>query len=74
MPFQDGAEPSAASVTLSNLNSLSHIAEDQHKEYQAKAQSIMKSNSQLLNAASFAVATMVSSTMVADKGYKQVRR
>ena len=60
------------SITLYNLNRLSHFAEDRHAEYQEKAQSILRSNSQLLEHAPFALATMVSAAMVAERGYKQV--
>jgi uncharacterized protein YyaL (SSP411 family) len=70
--LQDGAEPSAVSITLYNLNRLSHFAEDRHSDYQAKAQSILRSNSQLLEHAPYALATMVSAAMVAQRGYKQV--
>ena len=72
--LQDGAEPSAVSVTLYNLQRLSHFAEDRHAEYQSKAQSILRSNSQLLEQAPFALATMVSAGMVGDSGYRQVRQ
>ena len=61
-------------MTLYNLQRLSHFAEDRQAEYQSKAQSILQSNSQLLEQAPFALATMVSAGMVADGGYKQVRR
>ena len=70
---QDGAEPSAVSVTLHNLQRLAHFAEDRHVEYQAKAQSILQANSQLLAQAPFALATMVSAAMLGEQGYKQVR-
>lgn len=69
---QDGAEPSAVSVTLHNLQRLAHLAEDRHVEYQGKAQSILQSNSQLLGQAPFALATMVSAAVLAERGYKQV--
>ncbi|KZT07968.1 uncharacterized protein LAESUDRAFT_698029 [Laetiporus sulphureus 93-53] len=69
---QDGAEPSAVSVTLSNLQRLAHFAEDKHKEYTEKAQSILTSNGQLLEAAPFALATIVSAAMARQKGYKQL--
>lgn len=72
--LQDGAEPSAASVTLYNLHRLAHFAEDRHEDYHFKAQSILRSNSQLLTRAPFVSATMVSAAMAADKGYKQVCR
>lgn len=69
---QDGAEPSAVSVTLSNLQRLEHFAEDRHAEYQKKAKSVLASNAQLLGAAPYALATMVSAALLAQKGYKQV--
>ena len=56
--LQDGAEPSAASITLHNLQRLTHFAEDRHAEYREKAESILRSNSQLLEKAPFALATM----------------
>ncbi|EKM56969.1 uncharacterized protein PHACADRAFT_92450 [Phanerochaete carnosa HHB-10118-sp] len=68
---QDGAEPSAVSVTLYNLNRLAHFAEDRHGEYREKAQSILRSNSQLLEHAPFALATMVSAALTAQRGYRQ---
>lgn len=68
---QDGAEPSAVSVTLYNLNRLAHFAEDRRTEYLEKAKSIVSSNSQLLEHAPFALATMVSAALVAQRGYKQ---
>ena len=70
---QDGAEPSAVSVTLHNLNRLSHFAEDRHAEYKDKADSTVKANSQILEKAPFALATMISAAMVAQRGLKQVR-
>ncbi|KAI0938399.1 hypothetical protein AcV5_000091 [Taiwanofungus camphoratus] len=69
---QDGAEPSAVSVTLSNLQRLEHFAEDRHAEYQKKAKSVLASNAQLLGAAPYALATMVSAALLAQKGYKQL--
>ncbi|GBE89148.1 hypothetical protein BKA93DRAFT_862980 [Sparassis latifolia] len=69
---QDGAEPSAASITLSNLHRLAHFAEDRHAEYQEKAQSILTSNGQILAAAPFALAAMVSTALMAERGYKQL--
>lgn len=71
--MQDGAEPSAVSVTLANLQRLAHLAEDRHAEYNTKAKSILSSNGQLLTRAPFALASMVSAAMMADKGYMQVR-
>ncbi|KAI0074994.1 hypothetical protein K474DRAFT_1709403 [Panus rudis PR-1116 ss-1] len=68
---QDGAEPSASSVTLSNLNRLSHFADNRHGEYHAKADSIVKANAQILKQAPFALANMVSGAMLSLKGYKQ---
>ncbi|RDX46148.1 hypothetical protein OH76DRAFT_1407279 [Lentinus brumalis] len=68
---QDGAEPSAVSVSLSNLQRLAHFAEDKHAEYNEKAQSIIASNGQLLKQAPFALATMVSAALMADNGYMQ---
>ncbi|OJT15668.1 Spermatogenesis-associated protein 20 [Trametes pubescens] len=68
---QDGAEPSAVSVTLANLQRLAHLAEDRHADYNAKAKSILSSNGQLLTRAPFALASMVSAAMMADKGYMQ---
>ncbi|KAF9809802.1 hypothetical protein IEO21_07245 [Rhodonia placenta] len=68
---QDGAEPSAVSVTLSNLLRLAHFAEDRYKEYQEKANSVLAANAQLLGAAPFALATMVSAAMLTERGLKQ---
>ncbi|KAI0707578.1 hypothetical protein C8T65DRAFT_740356 [Cerioporus squamosus] len=68
---QDGAEPSAVSITLFNLQRLAHFAEDKHTEYNEKAQSIIASNGQLLKQAPYALATMVSAALMADKGYMQ---
>lgn len=71
--FQDGAEPSAASVTLSNLQRLAHFAEDRHAAYTEKAQSIVSSNGQLLTKAPHALASMVAAALMAGRGYRQVR-
>ncbi len=71
--LQDGAEPSAVSITLANLQRLAHLAEDRHADYNAKAKSILSSNGQLLTRAPFALASMVSAAIMADKGYVQVR-
>ncbi|KAI0634762.1 hypothetical protein C8Q77DRAFT_1103957 [Trametes polyzona] len=68
---QDGAEPSAVSITLSNLQRLAHFAEDRHMEYNEKAKSVLASNGQLLSRAPFALASMVSAAMMAEKGYMQ---
>lgn len=68
---QDGAEPSAISISSYNLHRLSHLAEDRYTEYIAKAEGIIKSNSQLLSAAPRGLGTLVSSGYVAKKGYRQ---
>ncbi|KAH9930526.1 Six-hairpin glycosidase-like protein [Epithele typhae] len=68
---QDGAEPSAASITLSNLQRLSHFDADSHTAYSEKAQSIVISNGQILNKAPFVSSAMLSAALMADKGYMQ---
>ncbi|KAI0371371.1 hypothetical protein BV20DRAFT_1069463 [Pilatotrama ljubarskyi] len=68
---QDGAEPSAVSITLSNLQRLAHFAEDRHAAYSDKAKSVLASNGQLLTRAPYALASMVGAAMLADKGYMQ---
>ncbi|PIL27795.1 hypothetical protein GSI_10948 [Ganoderma sinense ZZ0214-1] len=68
---QDGAEPSAASVTLSNLQRLAHFAEDQHTAFNDKARSILASNGQLLKQAPHAMGTMVGNALMGERGYKQ---
>ncbi|KAI0674624.1 hypothetical protein C8Q78DRAFT_1067592 [Trametes maxima] len=68
---QDGAEPSAVSVTLSNLQRLAHFAEDKHVTYTEKAKSIISSNGQLLSHAPHALASMVGAAMSAERGYMQ---
>ncbi|KAI0360365.1 hypothetical protein OH77DRAFT_1393719 [Trametes cingulata] len=68
---QDGAEPSAVSITLSNLQRLAHFAEDRHAAYNEKAKSVLGSNGQLLTRAPYALASMVGAAMSADKGYMQ---
>ena len=70
---QDGAEPSAVSVTLSNLQRLAHFAEDSHAAYNDKAKSILASNGQLLKQASHAMGTLVGNALMGGMGYKQVR-
>ncbi|TFY61305.1 hypothetical protein EVJ58_g4591 [Rhodofomes roseus] len=69
---QDGAEPSAASVTLANLYRLSHIAEDHHAEFAKKAASVLQSNAQLLEHAPFALGSMLANAMVHERGYVQM--
>lgn len=71
--MQDGAEPSAASITLSNLQRLAHFAEDNHTAFSDKARSILASNGQLLKQAPHALGTMVSNALMGERGYKQVR-
>ncbi|KAI0777401.1 hypothetical protein BD413DRAFT_609765 [Trametes elegans] len=68
---QDGAEPSAVSITLSNLQRLAHFAEDRHAAYTEKAKSVLDSNGQLLSRVPHALASMVSAAMAASKGYMQ---
>ncbi|THH30560.1 hypothetical protein EUX98_g3628 [Antrodiella citrinella] len=68
---QDGAEPSAVSVTLYNLNRLGHFAEDRHTEYKTKGDSIIKSNSQILGRVPSALATLASAAAVGEHGMKQ---
>ncbi|PCH44709.1 hypothetical protein WOLCODRAFT_123981, partial [Wolfiporia cocos MD-104 SS10] len=68
---QDGAEPSAASVTLSNLHRLAHYAEDRHAEYTDKARSVLSSNAQLLETVPHALGAIVSAAIVARKRYRQ---
>ncbi|KAL7283967.1 hypothetical protein ACG7TL_001239 [Trametes sanguinea] len=68
---QDGAEPSAVSVTLSNLQRLAHFAEDKRADYTEKARSVLASNGQLLSRAPYALASMVSAALLEDKGYMQ---
>ena len=70
---QDGAEPSAVSITLSNLQRLAHFAEDNHAAYTEKAQSILASNGQLLKQAPHALGSMTSAALLAKMGYVQVR-
>ncbi|KZT68420.1 hypothetical protein DAEQUDRAFT_712033 [Daedalea quercina L-15889] len=69
---QDGAEPSAASVTLANLYRLAHIAEDYHTEFGEKAGSILRSNAQLLEYAPFALGAMLANAVVHERGYVQM--
>ncbi|KAI0711527.1 hypothetical protein C8Q76DRAFT_622913 [Earliella scabrosa] len=68
---QDGAEPSAVSITLSNLQRLAHFAEDNHAAYTEKAQSIVASNGQLLKQAPHALGSMTSAALLAKMGYVQ---
>ncbi|KAI1788099.1 hypothetical protein LXA43DRAFT_1161917, partial [Ganoderma leucocontextum] len=68
---QDGSEPSAVSVTLSNLQRLAHFAEDHHTAFDDRAKSILASSGQLLKQAPHALATMVSNALMGEKGYKQ---
>ena len=69
---KDGAEPSAASVTLSNLYRLAHVAEDNHTSYLAKAESILQSNAPVLTQAPYALATMVSAALCSiSPSYRQ---
>ncbi|OCH88385.1 hypothetical protein OBBRIDRAFT_734556 [Obba rivulosa] len=69
---QDGAEPSAQSVSFYNLQRLSHFAEDRHAAYQEKARGILEADAQVLGQAPYALATMVGGMLAAEKGLKQL--
>ncbi|KAH9948039.1 hypothetical protein B0H21DRAFT_735904 [Amylocystis lapponica] len=69
---QDGAEPSAASVTLANLQRLAHVAEDRRAAYGAQARSVLAAHAQLLGAAPFVLGTMVGAALGAQRGGTQL--
>ncbi|GJE86611.1 thioredoxin domain-containing protein [Phanerochaete sordida] len=68
---QDGAEPSAASISLYNLHRLAHIAEDRHAQYHERAAGVLRTHGQLLEHAPFALATMLSAALLAQRGLRQ---
>lgn len=69
---QDGAEPSAVSVSIHNLRRLAHLAEDRFAEYESKRARALGAHGQLLASAPFALATMVGALVVGEYGAKQV--
>ncbi|EPT05702.1 hypothetical protein FOMPIDRAFT_138440 [Fomitopsis schrenkii] len=69
---QDGAEPSAAAVTLANLGRLAHFAEDARAEYEEQAESVLRANAQMLEHTPGAVGAMVGNALVRSRGYVQV--
>ncbi|TBU27045.1 hypothetical protein BD311DRAFT_866380 [Dichomitus squalens] len=68
---QDGAEPSAVSVAVSNLQRLAHFAEDNHSAFTEKTTSTLASNGQFLKQAPHALAYLVSAALTGEKGYMQ---
>lgn len=71
MLLQDGAEPSAASITLSNLTRLSHLDTIQTEKYSGKILQTYKSVAPLLERAPRALATSVIALMQQVTGYRQ---
>lgn len=69
---QDGAEPSAAAVTLANLGRLAHVAEDARAEYEEKAESVLRANAQMLESTPGALGAMVGNALVRARGYVQM--
>ena len=69
--LQDGAEPSAVSITLSNLARLSHFDTVQTEKYNERILRTFKSIAPLLDGAPRALATSVIVLMQQVAGYRQ---
>jgi len=69
--LQDGAEPSAVSITLSNLARLSHFDTAQTENYNEKILRTFKSIAPLLEGAPRTLATSVIALMQQVAGYRQ---
>lgn len=73
---QDGAEPTAASVSVSNLYRLADLFPLHRTALVAQAQGVVASVGDTLKRAPFAFGTLLSSARLdeSDKGIKQARR
>ncbi|CAD6586378.1 MAG: hypothetical protein CYPHOPRED_003528 [Cyphobasidiales sp. Tagirdzhanova-0007] len=72
--YQEGAEPAAAAVSVSNLYRLAHLFYDETEEYEEKARATVGSASSLLERAPFVMGTLASNAMLDEdiKGIKQI--
>jgi uncharacterized protein YyaL (SSP411 family) len=72
--YQDGAEPAANSVSISNLFRLSEFFADQAEEYSSKANALVQTVSDvLLQRAPHGAGTALASARL-SQGMKQVRK
>lgn len=69
---QDGAEPSAASVALHNLQRLSIMASNHYEQWHRKAEEAYACNEAMLKRAPHAFATSVAALMDQQRGYKEL--
>lgn len=73
---QEGAEPTAAAVSVSNLYRLAHLIDAKDNEYTEKASATVGTAGQLLQRAPYAGGTLVSNALLDEdaRGIKQVRQ
>lgn len=69
---QDGAEPSALSVSLSNLYRLSSLVTVEEYDLKSKAERTLSSQSSMLAKAPYALGMMVGAAKLGMKGMKEV--
>lgn len=69
---QDGAEPSASGVTLSNLLRLGAVFDNRREGYGEIAEGIVESSGEMLVRGGQALGTTVAGMWLLDKGFKQV--
>lgn len=69
---QDGAEPSAASVALHNLQRLAIMASNHYEPWHRKAEEAYACNEAMLKRAPHAFATSVAALMDQQRGYKEL--
>jgi uncharacterized protein YyaL (SSP411 family) len=71
---QDGAEPSALSVSLSNLYRLSSFITLEEYDLRSKAERTLSSQSQMLHRVPYALGMMIAAAEMGSRGMKEVRR
>ncbi|KAF8592308.1 hypothetical protein K439DRAFT_1524915 [Ramaria rubella] len=69
---QDGAEPSALSVSVSNLYRLSNLITSEGSKFKTKAERTLASQSNMIERAPYALGTMVASAPIGVRGAKQI--
>ncbi|GJJ13380.1 hypothetical protein Clacol_007633 [Clathrus columnatus] len=69
---QDGAEPSALSVSLSNLYRLASLITDEEYDLKSKAERTLSSQSNMIAKAPYALGMMVGAAEMGTRGMKEV--
>lgn len=70
---QDGAEPSALSMSVSNLYRLSHLITAEESRMRYKAEKTIGSQKDMLERAPHALGMMLAAAQMGAQGMKQVR-